>query len=265
MTDAPSSLPSPARRSGAFPVRRIGIAAISSALQRGWEDLWAAPAYGLAFGAVYALGGLLLLANLTVFGIMYLAYPLAAGFLILGPFVAVGLYDVSRRREAGLPLSWPIVLDAAFRTGARKLGWMPMLTLFAFMIWLDVAVVIYALFFGLRAMPVGELLMEIFATPNGLLFLLTGHAVGAVFAGFIYAAGVVGYPLLVARDCDFITAIATSVSAVTTNPVPMAAYALTVVALVAAALLPACLGLVVVLPWLGHATWHLHRAVVAAD
>lgn len=258
MTEAP-------RQMGPYPVRRIGFADLRHALMEGAGDLAAAPAYGLTIGAFYAGGGLFLLAMVFRLNLAYLAYPLAAGFLLVGPFAALLLYEVSRRREAGLPIGWSALWRVAVREGAGRLGWMPILTLFAFIVWLDVAVVIYAVFFGLRAQPLPDLALAILTTADGLLFLVVGHAVGAVFAGTIYSASVVGYPLLLARGCDFVTAIATSLRAVAANPAPMLAYAGIVAGATAFAIVPAFLGLVVVLPWLGHATWHLHRCLIGPD
>lgn len=244
-------------------VRRIGVHDVVEAFVAGLRDFQGAPLFGLFFGGLYALGGLAILMSLTRFGLPYLAYPLAAGFVLIGPFVAVGLYEVSRRREAGEPLGWGPVLGVVFAQSQRELGWMAFVTLFVMMMWLYQVRLLLALFLGFQSFSsFMGFLTVITSTAEGLMFLAVGHVVGAVLATILFSLTVISFPLLLDREVDFITAMITSVRAVSTNPVPMLGFAAAIAALCLVAMLPAFLGLVVLLPVLGHATWHLYRRVV---
>lgn len=249
--------------SGLPAIRKIGAADIVDALAKGLRDFQAYPAYGLFFGAIYTIGGLLTLAAAMVWDMNYLVYPLAAGFVLIGPFVAVGLYEVSRRRELGEPMSWSAVLGAVFAQSGKEISWMAFVTLFIFMVWMYQVRLLIALFFGLHGVPAGSFPAILFTTPEGLAFLAVGHAVGAVLAVLVFSLTVVSFPILIDRQVDFVTAMITSVKSVVTNPVPMVGWALAVTLLIVAASLPAFLGLLVVLPVLGHTTWHLYRKLVA--
>jgi uncharacterized membrane protein len=244
-------------------VRRIAVHDVVEAFVAGLRDFQAAPLFGLFFGGIYALGGLAILFSLTTLGMPYLAYPLAAGFALIGPFVAVGLYEVSRRREAGLPLVWSGVVGVVFAQGGRELGWMAFVTLFVMMMWLYQVRLLLALFLGFQSFASLQGFLTVLATtPEGLMFLAIGNLVGAVLAAALFSLTVVSFPLLLDREVDFITAMITSVRAVTASPVPMLGFAAVIAALSVVAMLPAFLGLVVILPVLGHATWHLYRRVV---
>jgi uncharacterized membrane protein len=244
-------------------VRRITAADIAEALGQGLRDFQAAPLYGLAFGALYAAGGIAILLSLTAFGMVYLAYPLAAGFALIGPFVAIGLYEVSRRREAGQPISiggiWSTV------TSRGELGWMAFVTLFVFVIWMYQVRLLIALLIGLNASfsSLREFMTVVLTTNEGLLFLAIGNAVGAALSLILFSLTVVSFPLLLDRDVDFVTAMITSVRAVVASPLPMIGWAAVIVVLLIVSALPYFLGLLVTLPVLGHATWHLYRRIVA--
>jgi uncharacterized membrane protein len=244
-------------------VRAVTVADIAEALAQGLRDFQKAPLYGLFFGAVYAFGGNLIIACTWWLGVSYLAYPLAAGFALLGPFVAVGLYEVSRRLESGMPLTWSAILGAIFAQGRRELGWMAFVTLFVFIIWMYQVRLLLALFLGLRSFAsVQEFFFVVATTPEGHLFLLIGNVIGAALALVLFSISVVSFPLLLDRDLDFVTAMITSVRAVVASPGPMIGWALTITVLSILAMLPAFLGLVVVMPVLGHTTWRLYRRIV---
>jgi uncharacterized membrane protein len=255
----------PAKRRPDPVVMRIKGADVAEALAAGLRDFQAAPLYGLFFGGIYALGGLALVITASSWGLLYLAYPMAAGFALIGPFVAVGLYEVSRLRERGEALEWRKVLGVVFAQGRRELGWMSLVCVFIFMMWMYQVRLLIALFFGFQSFSPGEFLTTVLTTPEGWLFLLIGHADGAVLSVVLFSLTVVSFPLLLERDVDFITAMITSVRAVTRNPVPMLGWALVVVLLLIAASLPLFVGLFVVLPVLGHATWHLYRRLVKPE
>ena len=244
-------------------VRRIAAADIAEALSEGLRDFQAMPLYGLAFGAFYAAGGIAIVLCLTAFGLVYLAYPLAAGFAMIGPFVATGLYEVSRRREAGQPVSVAAIW-ATVRTRG-EIGWMAFVTLFVFVIWMYQVRLLIALLLGLNASfsSLREFMTVVLTTNEGLLFLAIGNAVGAALSLILFSLTVVSFPLLLDRDVDFVTAMVTSVRAVVTSPLPMIGWAALIVVLLAVSAMPYFLGLVVTLPVLGHATWHLYRRIIA--
>lgn len=244
-------------------VRDITGRDIAEALAAGLADFRAAPLFGLFFGGFYALGGLFLV-WLTLFtGLGYLSYPIAAGFALVGPFVAVGCYEVSRRREAGLALDWSGVIAVVFDQSRRELGWMAFVTLFIFIVWMYQVRMLLVLCLGFQNfVTVQEFLHVVTTTPEGLLFLVLGHVDGAILSLVVFALSVVSFPMLLDRDVDFITAMITSVKAVFANPKTLIVWAGIVVALLIVAILPAFLGLFVVLPVLGHTTWHLYRRLV---
>ncbi len=246
-------------------VREISKSDLKNALIYGWNDFKAAPQFGLLFGLLYASGGWSIILLATVSGFYYLAYPLAAGFALIAPFVAAGLYEVSRRLELRLPLGWGEVIEAIKGGGRRDLGWMALVTTFTFFIWIDIAIFLYAMFFGMKAPGPWVLMTDILTTSNGLMFFVTGNVIGAMIAFAVFSLTVVSFPLLLDRDVDFVTAMITSIRAVKLNLVCMIYWALTIAALTAVSLLTGLLGLVVVLPWLGHASWHMYRFAVVAE
>lgn len=265
MTTDEDGGPRPAGRSaGGMPqVRAIGFADIAQALAEGWSDFRRAPQFGVFFGGFYAVWGVLIAAMLTVLDMAYLVFPMSIGFVLLGPFLAVGLYEVSRRLERGEALAWSQVLGVIWLQRQRELVWMAFVMLFVFWVWMYQVRLLLALFLGFKSFSdLAGFLRIVLATYEGVLFLLVGSAIGAVLSLVLFSVTVVACPLLLDREADFITAIITSVKAVTTSGLPMIAWGLAVVALVIAASLTAFLGLLVVLPVLGHTTWHLYRRAV---
>jgi uncharacterized membrane protein len=244
-------------------VRRITAADIAEALGEGLRDFQAVPLYGLAFGTLYAAGGIAILLCLMAFGLLYLAYPLAAGFAMIGPFVATGLYEVSRRRETGQAISIGTIWTSVKARG--EIGWMAFVTLFFFVIWMSQVRLLIALLLGSSALfaSLHEFITVVLTTNEGLLFLAIGNAVGAALSLILFSLTVVSFPLLLDREVDFVTAMITSVRAVVTSPLPMIAWAAAIVVLLAVSAMPYFLGLVVTLPVLGHTTWHLYRRIIA--
>lgn len=244
-------------------VRMIAVHTLIDALRKGLRDYLRAPVYGLFFSAVYVLGGLVIAAALAAAGRIWWIFPFAVGFPILAPFAAVGLYEVSRRIEAGEALGWGGVLGVVLRQKDRQTPAMSVVVLFVFLVWLFVAHTIFALFLGLSAMvnvsqdPAGVLL-----TPDGLQMLALGTVIGAGFAAVLFSVTVVSLPYLLEKEVDFVTAMLTSLEVVVHNPQVMALWAAMIAGLLFVGMLPAFLGLFVVLPVLGHASWHVYRAAL---
>lgn len=244
-------------------VRPVTIQDIAEALVQGLRDFQAAPFYGLAFGAFYAAGGVLVVLSVTALGMSYLAYPLAAGFALIGPFVAIGLYEISRRLEAGQPPSLHAVF--AVMTNRAEIAWMAFVTLFIFIAWMYQVRLLMALFLGLNVSysSLQQFIQVVLTTNEGLVFLAVGNLVGAALSLLLFSLTVVSFPLLLERDVDFVTAMITSVRAVVASPLPMIGWAAVIVVLLILSAMPFFLGLLVTLPVLGHATWHLYRRIVA--
>jgi uncharacterized membrane protein len=243
-------------------VRSVTFNDVSEALIQGLRDFQAAPLYGMALGAIYCIAGLAIVLSVTTLGMSYLAYPLAAGFALIGPFVAVGFYEISRKREAG-QVATPADIFRAM-TSRGEIGWMAFVTLFIFIMWMYQARFLMALFFGLNASfaSLTQFIAVVLTTNEGLLFLLAGNIIGAFLATVLFSLTVVSFPLLLDRDVDCVTAMITSVRAVVRSPAPLLGWAAVIVVLLIVSALPFFLGLIVVLPILGHATWHLYRHII---
>jgi uncharacterized membrane protein len=245
-------------------VRSIAIEDVVEALIRGLRDFQAAPRYGLLFGSLYAAGGLIILACLGALSMTYLVYPLGAGFAIIGPFVALGFYEVSRRQEQ----AEPITLVSIWRTvrSRREIAWMAFVTVFVLVVWMYQVRLLLALFLGNAGSfaSMGEFIRIVLTTNEGLLFLAVGNVIGAALSLILFSLTVVSFPLLLERDVDFVTAMITSLRAVAASPLPMVGWGVLVAVLLILSALPMFLGLVVTLPVLGHATWHLYRRIVVS-
>lgn len=256
-------LPTATARKSQWPdVARITPSDVLDCLDKGIRDFRAAPQYGLFFGAFYAAAGVLITSLLWYFELAYLAYPLATGFALVAPFAATGLYDVSRRLERGETLSWSQVLGAVRASSGKEMAWMAVVTMFTLIIWLDIAAFLFFAFMGFGGGATGDLLNEILTTPRGWIFLLVGNVIGAVLAALVFSYSAVSFPMLYDRNVDFVTAMVTSVKAVLANPASMALWALIIAVHLALSLVSMFLGLIVALPILGHATFHLYRRVV---
>jgi len=243
-------------------VRPVSVSDLGESLVAGLRDFRAAPGYGLVFGGAYAVAGWLILALLWYFGLPYLGYPLAMGFALIAPFAAVGFYAVSDRLERGKRLSWPAVLGDLRAAARRDLRWMALVTGFALVLWMDIAAFLFFGFVGFQGFG-PDLLETLFTTVAGLIFLLLGNLAGAAIALAVFSISVVSFPMLYERDLDFVTAMVTSVRLVIANPMTLCLWCAIIGVLVGLSLLSLFLGLFVVLPVIGHATWHLYRRAVA--
>ncbi len=245
-------------------VRELSAADIRAALMEGLSDFARAPAYGLFFGAVFAAAGMLIVLALTRWHVPWMIYPFAIGFPLIGPFAAAGLYEVSRRLETGTPLAWGGVLSVVWAQRGRDLSWMAFVMLFVFWMWMYQVRLLIALILGRMSFATLDKFMTIvFTTEQGWLFLAVGHVVGAALSLILFSITVISIPLLMDREMDFVTAMITSVKTVLTSPVPMVGWGIVVTVSMLLACVPFFLGLLIVLPVLGHATWHLYRRAVA--
>lgn len=247
-------------------VRSFTFAEVVAAAGRGMQDFRSAGLTSALFGIAYAIGGIIVILTAAWSDLTWISYPLATGFALIGPFAAVGLYDISRRLEAGTPLRLSEIMGVVWAQHRREIGWMAFVVLFVFTAWMYQVRLLLALFIGFEPIAsYADFFHALFTTPNGLIFLAVGHVVGAILAVILFSLSVISFPILLDRDIDFITAMITSVQTVVKNPLPMLGWAFVVVMLLIAASLPMFLGLVVVLPILGHATWHIYRMAIEPE
>lgn len=243
-------------------IRRVALDRPWTWLGAGWRDLRAAPLHSLGFGAAAMIAGWLAIALLLRFDLPYLVLPLSAGFFFVGPFMAVGLYEISRRFESGLPIDAESTL-LAWRRNPDQIALMGLLLLLLHLAWMRAAQLLFAVF-EWQTVPSWDRFLDLaWHSTRSLPFLAVGVAVGAVLAGVAFAIGAFSMPyLLDRRNANLFEAIATSVAAVQLNLRPMLLWAGLIVLLVVLAMIPGLLGLIVVLPVVGHATWHAYRDIV---
>ena len=252
------------RLAAAPSVNRITAADLRAALREGMADLGAARADIVFIGVIYPLAGLLLLNMAANRNLLPLAFPLVSGFALLGPLAAVGLYEISRRRERGETVSWR---DAAGVLSSPALGsilGMGLILLALFAVWLAAAWAIYSATLGPEPpASAAAFLSDVFSTPAGWAMIVVGCAVGAVFATVALAISIVTIPLLLDKDISLLRAIGVSLRAVRQNPTTVAMWGLIVASALVLGSLPVLVGLIIVMPLLGHATWRLYRRLVS--
>ncbi|PCD77659.1 DUF2189 domain-containing protein [Pseudothioclava arenosa] len=240
-------------------VKDMKVGTIRAVLEAGWQDFRRAPAFGLFFSGFYVLGGLVLWGVFAARGEEWWLMPFILGFPLLAPFAAIGLYEVSRRLEAGESLVWREIIGCCIAQKDRQIPSIAVVILLLFMFWIFIAHTSFALFLGTKAFSGNTSPVDVLLSANGLAMLAFGSAVGGAFAAVLFSFTVVGLPLLLERDIDFITAIITSFKAVAANPASMAIWAAVISGLLFLGMLPGFLGLFIVLPVLGHASWHMYR------
>lgn len=243
--------------------RPLAMADLRQALSKGWEDLAAMRSDVMFACMLYPVMGAVLVALAAQGNVTHLLFPVLSGFALVGPVAALGLYELSRRREAGMEVGWAAMFDILRSPRFPRIVMLSLLNAVIFMVWLLLADMIHAATLG-DALPrsLGALLTEVATTPAGWAMAVIGTFVGFVLAATVLAVSVISFPLLLDRDVSLPVAVTTSVRVVWENPVVMAAWGLIVAGLLAVAILPVLLGLILVLPLLGHATWHLYRAAV---
>jgi len=251
-------------RSATPTVRRIGIADLTGALAAGLDDFKANRTDVIFLCVIYPIVGLVLGRVASGYGLLPMLFPLASGFALVGPLAAVGLNEMSRRREQGHPVRW---IDAFGVLRAPSIGAIALLGLLLvgiFLLWLVAAQVIYVVTMGSDT-PVSATAFahDVLTTKAGWALIVVGIGVGFLFAVLVLAITVVSFPLLLDRNVGIDTAVWTSLRVVAMNPGVMAVWGAIVVALLVLGSLPALVGLAVVMPVLGHATWHLYRRAIA--
>jgi len=244
-------------------VRKIGIADLKAALAEGFDDFKAMPTHVVFVGLLYPILGLFLAGMAFEYNVLPLLFPLMSGFALVGPVAAVGLYELSRRRELGLDTSWRHAFDVLQSPAIGSIALLGIVLLVIFVAWLLSAQALYQSLFGYRSPPtLTHFAQEVLRTPEGRTLMAAGNLIGFVFALVTLVISAISFPLLVDRDVGAAVAIQTSVRAVAKNPVTMAVWGLIVALALAVGSIPLFVGLAVAVPVLGHSTWHLYRRLV---
>ncbi len=244
-------------------VRKIDAADVFDALKLGFRDFLDKPSHYVFLCLIYPVAGLVLAVWSTGANLLPLLFPLMSGFALLGPIAAIGLYEISRRRQAGEDTSWRHAFDVRHSPAMPSILAVGVFLFALFIAWLLAAQAIYTANFGEDApVSVSAFLSDVFTTSAGWSLIVVGNLAGFVFAVIVLATTVVAFPLLLDRDVGAAAAINTSVRATLANPGPVALWGLIVAALLVVGTIPIFAGLAIVMPILGHATWHLYRKLV---
>ena len=286
MTNEKSMADAGTYRSAQPIVRKIGVADLRDVLARGLADFNAVPTHVIIIVVIYPIVMLVSARLIAGYDILPLIFPLLAGYTLVGPLVAIGMYEMSRRREQGLDVSWRHAFGVLRSPSIRAIGTLGLVLMVIYFVWLGAALAIYALNFGDPA-PTSiaefagqvftlnfggaapESIMEfvrlVFTTPSGWTLIIVGSTVGFLFAAVVLTLSVVSFPMILDRDVGAVTAMQTSVRAVLANPMIMAIWGFIVAAIMLIGSLPFFIGLAVALPVIGHASWHLYRKVVVVS
>ncbi|MBL1142711.1 MAG: DUF2189 domain-containing protein [Proteobacteria bacterium] len=244
-------------------VNALGFDDIKLCLCKGFSDFRQAPTFGLFFGGIFAFAGILIVQSFYVWERGWLIYPMLVGFPLIGPFAAVGLYDVSRRLNDGLPLRWNEIMSVVGMQTSRQLPYMAFVMLFIFWVWMYQIRLLIAIILGRMSIPSWDAFFNIITTtPEGLAFIIIGHIVGACFALLLFSVTVVSIPIILDRDIDFVTAMITSVKTVKKSPLVMISWGMFIAITILISFIPLFLGLLIALPVLGHASWHVYKKAV---
>lgn len=247
-------------------IRDIKVADLKDALRAGLADFNAMPTHAMFLCLIYPVVGLLLARLAFGYSVLPLLYPLVTGFALIGPLAALGLYELSRRREAGEPTSVSHAFDVLQSSSIGGIVALGLLLLTIFAIWIGIANALYVATFGYGSpVSIGAFVNDVLTTGNGWTLIVAGNLIGFVFAVIVLSVSAVSFPLMLDRDVGVAVALLTSIRAVWRNPGTMALWGLIVAALLLAGSLPLFIGLTVVMPVLGHATWHLYRKLVVSD
>jgi len=240
-------------------IRPVALDAAYGWLEAGWNDIWAAPRISLSYGAVFAAFAYLAALQLTRFNALPLLLPLAFGFLLVGPVLAAGLYEISRRNERGEPISFRAVAQAEW-TGKNQLASFGMLLFVLYFFWMNAALLLFMLFFGpFNFPPLDQFVSALMLTPEGQNLLMTGTVAGLAFAAVAFAISAIAAPMVFDRKVDVVTAMLTSVRAVRENLPAMALWAALIAGITALGFALLFAGLIVAFPLIGHASWHAYK------
>lgn len=242
---------------------KVSLSDLSAALREGWKDFRHEPWIGIAISLIFVIGGWVIAWQLNAPGQHWWVFALTLGFPLIGPFAAVGFYEISLRRAKGGSLGWGQVLGVMVKQSHGQVPSMAVMMILIFMIWSFIAHMIFGLFLGLSAMTNITTSYEVLFTSNGLAMLGVGTLAGAGLSFVIFCNTVIGLPAVVDKDIDIVTAMIASWQTVLGNFAVMLCWALVVVVLLAIAMAPMFLGLIVALPVLGHATWHLYERAIS--
>jgi uncharacterized membrane protein len=246
-------------------VRTIGLSDLNIALRNGLDDFMAMPTHAIFVALIYPIIGIVLARLAFGYSVLPLIYPLASGFALVGPVAALGLYELSRQREEGREPSVTEAFDILHSSSIGAICAVGFLFVLIFGVWLAVANGIYITAFGYGSpASLSQFVHDLVATPPGWYIIIAGNFVGFCFAAVALSVGVISFPMLVDRDVGAAVALCTSLRAVAHNPVTFGIWGLIVAALLVIGSIPCFLGLAIVLPVLGHATWHLYRRAVDA-
>lgn len=244
-------------------IRQIGSADLRDALAKGWDDFGASRDDVVFLCLFYPVFGVVFARLASGYDMLPLLFPLASGFALLGPLAGVGLYEVSRRREQGLPTSWTTAFRVVQSPAFDSIFLLGLMLFLIYALWLLTAWGLYAATLGPQSpVSISSFARDVLTTRPGWTLILAGVGLGFVYACLVLILTAISFPMMLDRNVGLGTAVATSVRVVRTNLVPMAAWGLTIAAGLALGSIPLFLGLVVVLPVLSHATWHLYRKVV---
>lgn len=239
----------------------LPLSAALSWLAAGWKDFITRPGPSLAYGVFILAVSFIVIGGLFRFGYEQILFPALSGFPVVAPLIAAGLYEKSRRLRAGLPVTLTEMVAAKARSGGQML-FMGVLLCILMVLWVRAAVLLYALFFGLLPFPpLQDVLGILLGTPRGWALFAVGSLVGGLFAAFSFSISVFAVPMLVDQRTDALTAMGMSMALVWNNLPVMLCWGAIVVGLFALSVATALIGLVVVFPVLGHATWHAYSAV----
>lgn len=258
---------------GKVPVRKITMDDARAALREGWEDFMEMRGDLIFIGLLYPLIGVVAATAIMGGTLLPLLFPIVAGIGLLGPIAAIGFYEMARRRERGLHSNWPHFLDVRKRPAANDIAIVAALLTLIFGLWLLAAGMLYVLLWGFETPAAqqfvwfaphsfSEFVTRLFTTPEGWTLIIVGNVLGLAFAAVVVATSVVSLPMLVDCNVSASEAVSTSWRAARANPSILFRWGVIVAALLIVGSIPLFLGLAVVLPWLGYATWHLYTKLV---